>query len=237
MFTSTRHTVTLVDILNDDKAKAKLESALSTYPIYTPKTEDEELLQLIPTRETLNKKLFQHYKYREISAETVGRFIDEFAIVMDEIMPYYNQMFKSVETMFTLDNPFDSVDMVETYEEEKTDKSISSGQSSTQSSDTSNSNSNVKFSDTPQNNLSNIDNYLTTYSEDEGSANSSGSSSAESSGVVDNVSKVKHTHTRKGSQGVTTYAHDMLEFRQTIIDVTMQIITDKRIAELFLLVW
>ena len=46
---------------------------------------------------------------------------------------------------------------------------------------------------------------------------------------------VSHTLTRKGNQGVNTYAHDMIEFRQSIIDVDRQIIDD--LNDLFLMVY
>ena len=43
-----------------------------------------------------------------------------------------------------------------------------------------------------------------------------------------------NTVRRKGNQGVNTYAHDMLEFRELLMNVVQKIITDKRIAELFM---
>ena len=48
-----------------------------------------------------------------------------------------------------------------------------------------------------------------------------------------------HTHvmTKKGNQGVNTYAHDMLEFRQLFQNIVQMIIHDSRIAELFMLVY
>ena len=53
-----------------------------------------------------------------------------------------------------------------------------------------------------------------------------------SSGTSTKTSKNKVT--RKGNQGVNTYAHDMLEFRNLLMNVVQKIITDKRIAELFM---
>lgn len=45
---------------------------------------------------------------------------------------------------------------------------------------------------------------------------------------------LSHTLTRKGNQGVNTYAHDMLEFRKLFVNIEQEIINDKRIAELFM---
>ena len=56
-----------------------------------------------------------------------------------------------------------------------------------------------------------------------------GSTESENSGTV------KHTLTRKGNQGVNTYAHDMIEYRQSFINVDMMVIGALR--DLFLLVY
>lgn len=107
----------------NEHTRPLLDKALSTYPLY----ENEKVYDLIPTREQLNTKLLNHYKYREIGFETVGRFLDELEITMNEIMPRYNELFKTVVTMAELPSPFDNVDFVEKYEEERTGTSTSEG--------------------------------------------------------------------------------------------------------------
>ena len=278
-------TVVLRSLMENEQSKTALDKALSTYPLYVGKKEYD----LIPTREALNEKILNHYKYREIGFETVGRFLDELKITMCEIMPYYNELFKSVEIMADLENPFDNVDVTETFEETRTDnattertdnastegKTTSKGKATSQQ-ETSDNRSNDKtttgqttstgknkFSDTPQGNISNINNYLTEYREEQNTANSHGSeidvnrgssasnstdnseatetaegeSTATSHGTSNATGTTRHTFTKKGNQGVNTYAHDMNEFRTSIIDVVDRIIHDKRIAELFMLVW
>lgn len=260
-----RYTEYLRDIMQNELTKEALENALSTYPLFASK--NEAIADLIPTREQLNTKLLNHYKYREIGFETVGRFIDELEITMCEIMPRYNELYKTIEIMAEVPNPFDNVDIVETYEEERSSTSSSEGsttssqlanssQNSTSSAENNqNSNSKLVESDTPQNSLSigakDIDSvdYASNvkWTGDEGTSSSEGSSEVESVSSADgsgtsNMSsessdRVSHTHTKKGNQGVNTYAHDINEFRTSIIDVTEQIINDNRIAELFMLVY
>jgi len=252
-----RYTETLKDLMNNEQTKGLLDKALSTYPLYKPK----KSYDLIPGREELNKRLLNNYKYREIGFETVGRFLDELEITMCAIMPYYNEMFKTVEIMADLENPFDNVDVVETFKETRTDKASSEADSTTttegansQTDNTENSgnsgeNKSRKFSDTPQNKVSDIDSYLTDYTEEKNEQNFSNESTNTSSGTSSNEAissstgsseaegSTEHTLTRKGNQGVNTYAHDMNEFRTSIIDVVDQIINDKRIQELFMLVY
>lgn len=78
-----------------------VDIGLKTYPIWSEKH-----------RQELNQKIINHYKYREIGFETPGRFIDELNIKMHEIMPYYNDLYKT--TMFEY-NPIHNVDYTEEY--------------------------------------------------------------------------------------------------------------------------
>lgn len=262
-------TVKLVELMKNEEAKNALNNSLSTYPLYKGKKDYD----LIPTREELNEKLLNHYKYYEIGFETVGRFLDELKITMCEVMPYYNEMFKSIEIMADLENPFDNVDVVETFEEQRNDSVMTEGESTnnasgtntTTSSDSRSTNTTTdadttttkktKFSDTPQNSINNINNYLTTYTEEENTANTHGTddqttegsgtsettgtseSKVSNTGISESEGTTRHTFTKKGNQGVNTYAHDMNEFRTTIIDVVEKIINNNRIANLFMLIW
>ena len=69
---------------------------LKTYPIF-----DENY------REVLNTKIINHYFFREIGMETAELFKRYLNTTMCEIMPYYNQLYKSELLEF---NPFYNVD-------------------------------------------------------------------------------------------------------------------------------
>ena len=258
-----KYTVVLRDIMNNEYSRDALAAALSRYPLYSnPKTYD-----LIPTREQLNTKLLNHYKYREIGFETVGRFLDELDITMCEIMPRYNELLKTVVTMAELPSPFDNVDVVETYEEQRTHSSETSGSSSSsqsgsgtsteagEGSATQTANGKHIESDTPQDSLSigsdgindvdyaskaqwNEDKMNTSSaSESTRTTNTTNEEAGNTNSSVESNDTISHTYTKKGNQGVNTYAHDMNEFRTSIIDVVEQIINDERIAELFMMVY
>lgn len=210
------------------------------------------------------RKVIDHYYFRQIGQETVGRFLHMFRTKVREIMPYYIDMYKTVEIMHGLENPFDNVDIVETFEQESTGTAsgTASGETSgTESGSASGSESSERkedksaserkehrFSNTPQGSIGNLENYLTEAAIDENessetiessasgssesqtSATSSGTSSQSSSSETSGT--VKHKLTRKGNQGVNTYAHDMIEFRKSIINVDMMVINE--LNELFL---
>ena len=70
-------------------------------------------------------------------------------------------------------------------------------------------------------------------------SSSTGSSNQESNSNASSESSGKVTHTlkRKGNQGVNTYAHDMLEFRQLFLNIEQQIINDPELVSCFMLIW
>lgn len=186
------------------------------------------------------QKVIDHYYFRQIGQETVGRFKHMFRAKIREIMPYYVDLYKSVEIMHSIEDPFGNVDITETFEQETTGSTT--GETTVNQTDNRNESNTVtdikehRFSNTPQGSIENLEKYLTEAAIDdgeitttltsEGGSNSDGSTSSESSGTV------KHTLHRKGNHGVNTYAHDMIEFRQSIINVDMMVI--KELNELFL---
>lgn len=254
-----KYTVVLKSLMDNPEVKPLIDKALSKYPLYQP----DQAYDMVPDREGINQRLLNHYKYREIGFETVGRFLDELEITMGEIMPRYNELLKSVVTMANLPSPFDNVDVIETFEEERTNTSNTDSTSETETSSTaqdttttenhvSSDNKHVQ-SKTPQGqiNIAAKDIDSVAYADqvdwgkdnsDSGGSSSSSGETAATSGTSSNETNessgtTKHTYTKKGNQGVNTYAHDMNEFRTSIIDVVDQIVNDRRIQELFMMLY
>lgn len=158
-----KYTVELRELLEHD-----VDIGLKTYPIWS---EDH--------RQELNQKIINHYKYREIAFETPGRFIEELNIKMHEIMPYYNDLYKTTILEY---NPIHNVDYTEEYETKRDTKgssetlgssttnsegseTVDGSSESTTTSDlsTSTNHANTKVDiDTPQSNID-VDNITTTY--------------------------------------------------------------------------
>lgn len=254
-----KYTVVLKTIMDIPEGMEKINQALSKYPLYEP----VKKYDIIPDRAELNRRLLNHYKYREIGFETVGMFLDELEITMGEIMPHYNELLKTVETMAELPSPFDNVDVVETFDEKRTDKgssdTASGTETTTKTKDTATTTNTAESSGKsvratePQDLLSipvtGVDsvNYANEASWDKNKSTATGTTTSdgdttatsETAAVTQNESTgtTTHTYTKKGNQGVNTYAHDMNEFRTSIIDVVNQIINDSRIAELFMLIY
>lgn len=251
-------TTYLNTLLNNEEVKKLIDKALSTYPMYKPT--NEMMYTIIPTREELNKKLLNHYKYRQIGFETVGRFIDELEITMNEIMPYYYQLFKSADIMNGIDDVFGNVDITESFTEEtkgnitgnsENESNSKASSTSVTDSDVSTKSKDIK-SDTPQSKVSEIGeasgsssiyasevnfNESDTNSKATNTGNDSTEAQSKNKSSQESVGTTTHTLTRVGNQGVNTYAHDMKELRETFLNIEQMIIEDSRIGELFLLVY
>ena len=202
-------TILLNTIMRDEYLRVQLDKALSTYPIYEKKSKEEYIPSYIPTREELNKKILNAYKYREIGFETIGRFFDELQIAMEEIMPYYNQLMFSADQDFNIiynvdytrknsltrdKNSHNVVDEDKTSNSSVTDsgKSTSTGKNTTNAKDktsttgeTTDYHKNIK-SDTPQDELNisamEIDNlkYASSSEFDKNNGSTKGTSTGES---------------------------------------------------------
>ena len=179
-------------------------------------------------KKEFEKKITDHFYFRQIGQETVGRWLHMFRSRMREIMPYYNQLYESEKYMQGIEDPFATVDYTETFEEE------TSGQSSTSANaisvGTSSGTNENRFSNTPQGSIANIDNYLTEATKNNGSNEEENETESSSSGSTSGT--VKHTLTKKGAMGVTTFGHDMIEYRQSFLNIDLLVINE--LNDLFL---
>ena len=250
MMIPARYTEVLYNLINNPQTKTKIDEAMSTYPLYESTNQNKEynIPNIIPTREQLNKKILDYYRYREIGFETVGRFLQELEISLNEIMPYYNQLFFSADQDY---NIIYNVDYKRTIDRDLSGNTSSTTESSatdsTETSANSTSNSKHVMSDTPQSQLSitnkQIDSvdYANQVDWNKDDAESSGSTSGESStsatGTGTNKEKESTLETTKGNFGVVSAQDLIKKYRELIINIEQQIINDPRIVELFMLVY
>lgn len=243
-----RYTEVLVNLLNDPLAKSKIDQAMSKYPLYQSKSKEEYIPVYIPTREELNKKILNYYRYREIGFETFGRFLFELETALNEIMPYYNQLYFSADQDFNITY---NVDYRRTIDRDR--EGTNNVQSSSTTNDTTNTTSNINSnskdvnSATPQGQLSitaqNIDsvgyadnvNWNKANSSD--SATSTGTASTNGNSTGNDTETESTIETTKGNFGVVSAQDLIIKYRETILNIDQMIINDPRIAELFMLVY
>lgn len=259
-----KYTEVLVNLMNDTEVRPLINQALSTYPCYESTLLHEHIPNFIPTRTQINEGLLNHYKYREIGFETVGRFIDELEITMKEIMPRYNQM------MFSMDLDYNVIYNVD-YTKEITRNLESNSSSEGETSGTSNTSTEGSttteasssgdnygkrvISDTPQNSLGITNKQIDTidyansvewtHDSNEGETSSDTSTtttgSNTSSGTsnmqgnrVDDENIVERT---TGNYGTVSAQSLIDDYRKLIVNIVEEIIEDQKIKDLFMTVY
>lgn len=247
MIITAKYTEVLDNLLHNEQTAEAIAQAMSTYPLYETdpnKVNEYGTAYKVPTRAELNNKILSYYRWREIGFETVGRFIFELETALKEIMPYYNQLYYSADQDF---NPIYNVDYIRNTQRNKSDTNIGSQSSSTSASATGSTTDESKTvtSDTPQNQLSitnkQIDNldYASeaSWGKNSNSTTDNSNSSTNASNSVIGNEKEGIVETTKGNFGVTSAQDLILKYRETLLNIEQLIINDKRIQELFMMVF
>lgn len=203
-------------------------------------------------RQILCRKILKHYYTREIAHETVGRWKLALNAKLNEIMPYYNQLYKSELLEF---NPFYDVDLTRSREGNGTSNKTSNnteasrGESKNVSSGSATSNTDTmnRFSDTPQNSMDTqgiADSVplttVTKVDEDNTTTNESTDMLASvdiktGNGRENIINTDKYIETVKGKQGTENYSSLLKKFRETFLNIDMMIIED--CSDCFFTLW
>lgn len=136
-----KYTTTIRNLMDNN-----FDFGLKDYPIF-----DEEY------RTILNNKILMHYYMDEIGFETAGLFKVYLNNKMNEIMPYYNELYKKQKDLLL--NFDKTTNLTETFTRDNT-TDTNTKSNSTSSNTASGSSKNV-YQDTPMGNITeqNIDNY------------------------------------------------------------------------------
>lgn len=200
-------------------------------------------------RTVLEKKILKHFYTREICEETVGLWKLRLDAKLNEIMPYYNKLYKSELLEF---NPLYTTNLTRTKKTDYDSNRNTSNNGTVNSTSNSNgsgsgTNSNVGldlYSDTPQGSLTNVENetYLTNVRKTTDTGNSSSTTSNSTTGNVTNSdtgtdalnSTEDYLETVIGFEGSS--ASDLLiKYRDTFLNIDMMVIGD--LETLFFQLW
>lgn len=206
---------------------------LDTYPIF-----DEDY------RAPLNAKIVEHFYFREIGQETPALFRRFLNRKMNEIMPFYNQLYKSALLDF---DPLSNYDMrtegsTTGTSDQSRDYSRTENTNTKATSDTVNdtdSTARTVVSATPQMQLSGNEDYATNLTDSNSSTTAKGTSTQDSSAdsAASDTTKASSktledyvTHV-SGISGITK-AQALMQFRDTFLNIDMMVIGD--LNELFM---
>lgn len=233
-------------------------------------------------RVPLETKILRHYYTREIGLETVGLWRMKLETKLNEVMPYFNQLYKSELLEF---NPFYDVELGTTRNNEHkqienaTENADATSKSETDTTQTTkdtiadtdnttidstvtrNNTEKNAYSDTPQGQVSNVDNYI--YLTNYRNVNNTGTDSTDETNnrtynrkadgtltgnITNNSSSTNEVQNNKnitstddyiekvsGKRGTSSYSSMLKEFRETFLNIDMQVIDS--LSDLFMGVW
>lgn len=166
----------------------------------------------------LKTKIIDRYYFREIGFETAEQFKHFLKMKMNEIMPYYNEMYKSVAMMQDPNfNPLNNLNTTTTDTRTTSSESLGTGTSQSTNTD----NSKTIFNDTPQAKLQDLD-YATEMTENE--SNGTGGASSTSEGTISTTDEyVSHV---TGSGGMRYPADIIIEWRKAFINIDVMILDE-----------
>lgn len=214
-------------------------------------------------KKTFEQKILDHYRFRQIGQETVGRWLHYFRTRIREIMPYYIQLYEFEAKWFNIDDPLESYNLVETFEQESSGSGqvtgTSTGKTDTETGETSTGETNAtgtatgekvtKFSDTPQGTINNLDNYLTTATIEtdetnntttttttgDVTTNTTGTTTGSTEQTTTDTGTTSHTLTRRGNIGVQPLGSEVQNIRDAFINIDLMVINE--LKDLFLQVY
>ena len=177
-------------------------------------------------KSAFEKKFIDHFYFYEIGLTPIARFKKALQIKLNDIFPYYKQLYqtelRSAEIDFMLNK-----DLKEEYTRELTGNS-SVNQSSTSTSNDTSLNIN---NDTPQNKIDDLDQFMTSASKntDNSTMNSNGTNTAE------NNSTETYRLISQGNIGVTSSAELLEKWRSVLINIDQMIFEECN--DLFMLIY
>ena len=159
------------------------------------------------------EKFIQHFMFYEIGFETIGKFKQQLMITLNDIFPYYKQLYETEIRSKGIDFMLNK-DLKETYVRELESNSKSSQESNSES------NNLTTAGETTPSMIKNIDKFMNTAQKDktDGKSNSKGESNGNS--------KETYTLTSQGNIGITSSAELLTKWRETLLNIDMMIFND-----------
>lgn len=204
-------------------------------------------------RPILEKKIIRHFYTREIGDETVGLFKLHLSAKMNDIMDYYNQLYRSAliefnpitDTSYTRSGSESASQSMSNSESESTYSSLSTSESESASEMNSQSMWDM-YQETPQNGLAGVESleYLTNATLDKNHGNSSrsgnstvdstghGSLNRRSNGTKDDIKSYLEKYEGYRSNNPSKLLND---YRETFLNIDLMIIGE--LEKLFFQLW
>lgn len=180
------------------------------------------------------EKFYQHFMFYEIGFDNIFIFKQHLTSTLNDIYPYYKQLYETEIRCKNIDFMLNK-DLKETYTREITGNVVGNNSSTSTSNDISTTNNLDILNDTPQNNISDIDRYMTTANKSNTETNNNMNSNSNSSSETESKNVEKYELLSQGNIGVTSSAELLEKWRNVLINIDMLIF--KELENLFLMVY
>ena len=204
---------------------------LQDYPIF-----DESY------RKHLNKTIIDHFMFREIGFETAALFKHYLNATMNEIMPYYNVLYKQQGIMVEHEDIFRNLDFIEEFKRSKDSDSKSTAENIASSKSKASGKGTNLSNETPSGNISNLlkkdikdQEYASNINLDSNTSDSDAESESTDTlkaNTSDTENFKRHTY---GNTGVRGMAYEMGELAKYLLNIDLMIIND--LESLFMLIY
>lgn len=177
-------------------------------------------------RAILNKLIIDHYHDREIGMETIEKFRNAVRRRLNEVMPYYNSLYKTQEIEY---DPLSTVDIRTLSNGTNVANVEASGE--TASTMTNEGGSRAVQSNTPQVRLSGNGDYASNAADTTSDSTATGTGTEEQTSTTNEQSENESRTT--GYQGIASSL--IMAYRQSLMNIDLLVIDE--LADMFMGVW
>ena len=215
-----KYTITIKTLIDNN-----FDFQMTNYPIF-----DENY------RETLNNNILHHYYENEIGFETAPLFRFYLNQKLNEIMPYYNELYKVQKKLIDDNLLLNNVNLREELQGSNTNNTTTTGSSTSQSTNNGTSNNKNLFQDTPQGQISqtDIDNqtWATNLTLDRNTTNNTINDTSSNNGSANTNVTNTYLKTIIGNNGGKFNIDILNDIKNNLLNIDLMIIND--LNELFM---
>ena len=208
------YTITIKSLIDNN-----FDFQLDEYPIF-----DENY------RNTLNQNILYHYYENEIGFETAPLFRFYLKQKLNEIMPYYNELYKVQKKLINENLLLNNVNITENLQGTNTNNTTTSASSQSNSSNSGTSNNKNLFLDTPQGNeykgTINDTNYATNVTFDNNSSSNTIQDTSSNSGTANVSGTNAYIKTIIGNNGAKFNIDVLNDIKNKLMNIDLLIINE-----------
>lgn len=208
------YTITIKTLIDNN-----FDFQLNDYPIF-----DENY------RNTLNQNILYHYYENEIGFETAPLFRFYLKQKLNEIMPYYNELYKVQKKLIDENLLLNNVNITENLQGTNTNNTTTSASSQSNSSNSGTSNNKNLFLDTPQGNeykgTINDTNYATNVTFDNNTSSNTIQDTSSNSGTANVSGTNAYIKTIIGNNGAKFNIDVLNDIKNKLMNIDLLIINE-----------